>query len=137
MAKLMPEEIQIRTPYDLIGGAEIVRQVVDRFYDLMEEDAAYAELRAMHASDLAPMRQSLAGFLTAWLGGPRAWFEARPGVCMMSMHRRMTIPEAAASQWADAMHRAVTEFVSDRSVAEKMAQALASLAHAMANVPAL
>ena len=62
------------TPYDRIGGREVLRAIVNRFYDLMDEDPAYAGLRAMHAEDLAPMRQSLTGFLTGWSGGPRDWF---------------------------------------------------------------
>ena len=59
-----------RTAFDLVGGARLVRRVVDRFYDLMDADAEYAELRLLHAPDLSPMRDSLTGFLTAWLGGP-------------------------------------------------------------------
>ena len=58
------------TAYETIGGASAVRAFVDRFYDLMEGEPAYAALRALHAPDLGPMRESLAGFLTAWLGGP-------------------------------------------------------------------
>jgi len=133
----MSENVQERArPYDLVGGGEIVRQLVGRFYDLMESDPAYAELRAMHAADLSPMRDSLSGFLTAWLGGPRDWFEQRPGACMMSMHRGMSIPEATAHQWSDAMRRAVTQCVPNAVIAAKMAEALGSLAHGMANDPA-
>ena len=62
-----------------IGGTEGVRAVVERFYDLMQDDPRYAALRAMHAEDLFPVRVSLTQFLSAWLGGPRDWFEARPG----------------------------------------------------------
>lgn len=123
------------TPYDLVGGGEIVRQVVERFYDLMESEPAYEPLRAMHAADLTPMRTSLSGFLTAWLGGPRDWFEQRPGACMMSMHRGMTIPGRVARQWADAMRRAIAEKVPDPAIAARMADALGSLAEGMANVP--
>ena len=125
-----------RTPYDMVGGAEVVRTVVNRFYDLMETDPAYAELRAMHASDLTPMRNSLVGFLSAWLGGPKDWFEQRPGACMMSMHRAMVIPEATARQWSSAMTRAVTEQVPDPEIAARMGNALGSLARGMINMPA-
>lgn len=36
---------QSQTSFDLIGGARIVRQITDHFYDLMEADPAYAQLR--------------------------------------------------------------------------------------------
>ena len=123
-----------RTAYDMIGGATIVRKVVDRFYDLMDADPAYAELRALHAPDLDPMRSSLSGFLNAWLGGPRDWFEQRPGMCMMSAHRGVTIGEQTARQWADAMTKAVNEQVADAAFATKLAEALGSMALGMGGV---
>ena len=85
------------TPYDLIGGAPVIRRIVDRFYDLMDQDPAYAELRALHAPDLGPMRHSLSGFLNAWAGGPRDWFEENPGKCMMSAHKGIAIAPATAA----------------------------------------
>ena len=123
-----------RTAYDMIGGAAIVRKVVDRFYDLMDADPAYAELRALHAPDLGPMRSSLSGFLNAWLGGPRDWFEQRPGMCMMSAHRGVTITEQTARQWADAMTKAVGEHVADAAFATKLAEALGTMALGMGGV---
>ncbi|MBV1691959.1 group II truncated hemoglobin [Novosphingobium sp. G106] len=127
---------QPRTAYDLVGGRSVVRDFVDRFYDLMAADPAYAELRALHAPDLAPMRASLTDFLSAWLGGPRDWFDERPGVCMMSAHRGVAMSEAAARQWAEAMTRAVTERVPDKGLADKLAEALSSMALGMAGVEA-
>jgi hemoglobin len=108
------------TAFDQIGGATRVRAVVDAFYDLMDTDSAYARLRAIHAPDLTPMRASLAGFLTGWLGGPRDWFAARPGVCMMSLHRSMPIDAELAGQWTDAMGRALDQV----GVEPEMADAL-------------
>lgn len=109
-----------QTPFEQIGGAERVKAVVEAFYDLMDADPAYARLRAIHAPDLAPMRASLAGFLTGWLGGPRDWFAERPGVCMMSLHRSMPIDAELSRQWTDAMGRALDQV----GVEPEMAQAL-------------
>ena len=83
--------------------------MVERFYDLMDADPAYADLRAMHAADLGPMRASLAGFLSGWAGGPRDWFDANPGKCMMSMHSGFTITRETALQWVQAMERAFAD----------------------------
>ena len=123
-----------RTAYDLLGGKPVVRRLVDRFYDLMETDPAFGELRALHAPDLAPMRDSLTDFLVAWLGGPRDWFEQRPGICMMSAHRNVAITESSARQWAEAMTRAIADSVDDRALADRMAQALSSMALGMGGV---
>lgn len=129
----MPE-----TPYDQIGGGERVAAIVRRFYDLMDEDPNYAGLRAMHAADLAPMRASLTGFLTAWLGGPRDWFTQRPGTCVMSMHRAMPITPDLARQWIEAMERAVAaDPCISPEMAETISQALGRMGRAMARPPAL
>ncbi len=109
-----------------------MQAIADRFYDLMEADPAYAELRAIHAADLAPMRAALPSFLAGWAGGPRDWFEANPGKCMVSMHAPFPIDHRTAGQWADAMRRAIAQApVADRDVAEAMADVLARMAHGM------
>lgn len=110
-----------------------MRAITDRFYDLMEQDSAYAALRAMHAPDLAAMRDSLPQFLMGWAGDPRDWFEANPGKCMMGAHAGFAISGETAGQWADAMRRAIADAaVADREIAEAMAQILERMALGMA-----
>jgi hypothetical protein len=38
------------TPFEGIGGEARVQALVDRFYDLMDLEPGYAELRAVHGS---------------------------------------------------------------------------------------
>jgi hemoglobin len=121
-----------RTPFDLVGGIDVVAEIVERFYDLLEQDPAYAELRALHAPDLAPMRKSLTGFLAARLGGPRTWFEEHPGLCMMSAHRGVTMTPETGRQWAEAMTRAIQQSPVEPGLGAKMAEALSGLALNMA-----
>ena len=121
------------SPYDRIGGLAGLRRITDRFYDLMDEDPAYAALRAMHAPDLTEMRASLPLFLAGWSGGPRDWWEANPGKCMMSMHAPFAIDKDIAEQWADAMRRAVSDSApADEAIAEALADVLSKMALGMA-----
>jgi hemoglobin len=120
------------TPFDLVGGRAGVRKIVDRFYDLMEADPEYEALRALHAADLSPMRDSLSDFLMAWLGGPRDWFVQRPGACIMSAHRQIRIDKAVASQWIAAMDCAIAEGPVPPALGTRMSEALAGMARAMA-----
>lgn len=120
------------TPYERLGGHDTLRAIVDRFYDLMDEDPAYAELRAMHAPDLDPMRDSLTGFFAGWSGGPRDWFEG--GKCVMSLHRPLAITAETGRQWMDAMRRAIDETVggNDPEIAKAMTDVLQQMATGMA-----
>ena len=121
------------TPYEALGGAPVITRIVERFYDLMESEAEYTELRAMHAADLAPMRQSLAGWLSAWAGGPKDWFEQNPGKCVMSAHRGLGVGKETARQWVHAMQRAITECGPDnRGLGQMMSERLTMMAHGMA-----
>lgn len=121
------------SPYERIGGIAVLRQITERFYDLMDQDPAYAALRAMHAPDLAPMRESLPNFLAGWAGGPRQWFDANPGKCMMSMHKPFAITRETAGQWADAMRRAIADVApTDGEIAGALSDVLAQMATGMA-----
>lgn len=125
-------ETTSNTPFYKLGGHETMQAICNRFYDLMDSDPAYADLRAMHAPDLAKMKSSLAGFLAGWAGGPRDWFEANPGKCMMSAHKPFTITKAVAGQWADAMKRAIAEVApEDTKLAEAMGEVLSDMAIGM------
>lgn len=128
------------TPFAIIGGDAAIGGIVDRFYDLMERDPAYAALRAMHQPELAPMRRSLKGFLAAWTGGPRDWFaDARPGgSCLFSLHAAMAIDAAVAAQWAEAMTRAIDGQAGidariDAGIAALMKARLVAMTGAMVN----
>lgn len=127
------EQVARKTPYERLGGREVFMAIANRFYDLMVSDPAYADLRAMHGQDLAPMRESLAGFLIGWSGGPRDWFAS--GKCMMSLHRGLPIARHTADQWAQAMARAIADVApADKVMADAMAGVLEEIAGSMVPV---
>lgn len=120
------------TPYEALGGSDVIDRIVDRFYDLMDTDPVYAELRAIHAEDLGPVQAGLKQFLAAWTGGPKNWFDQ--GKCVMSLHRAFPISAEIGEQWADAMARAIAE---QRDIAQDLSEAmqirLTQMARAMVN----
>lgn len=124
------------TPYEIAGGAEVVEAIVARFYDLMDTDPAYADLRAIHANDLGPVKEGLAQFLKAWMGGPKDWFGQ--GKCVMSLHREFPISASMGRQWADAMQQAIADQVNMNSdLANAMSERLSQMARAMVNQQAM
>lgn len=120
------------SPFARIGGRAALQRITDCFYDLMERDQAYAQLRAMHAPDLGPMRASLPAFLAGWSGGPRDWWDSNPGRCMMSVHKPFAIDGTTAGQWADAMRRAIAQAaLPDPEIADALADVLSRMALGM------
>jgi hemoglobin len=95
------------TPFLLLGGAEGVRRLADAFYNVMEREPAFAALRAIHAADLAPMRERLADWLVQWMGGPRLYAEKHPKRgCIVSAHAAFPIDQRLADQWMACMRQA-------------------------------
>jgi hemoglobin len=118
-------------PYELVGGADGVRRLANAFYDAMDRNPDYAALRKMHEPDLGPMREALAGYLSAWLGGPHDWIEKRGGFCIMSRHAAMDITDKTAGQWMDAMREAMRDVGIEPELAKTIDQALSRMADAM------
>ena len=98
-----------QTPYALLGGAAAVRALVDRFYDLMDLEPQYAELRALHAPDLAHAREKLHLFLSGWLGGPSLYIERHGHPMLRARHLPFPIGIRERDQWTACMEQAMVE----------------------------
>jgi hemoglobin len=97
------------TPFEWIGGEARVRALVDRFYDLMDIEPGYRELRAAHGSTLDDARQKLHWFLCGWLGGP-SHYEERFGHPRLRMrHMPFAIGIVERDQWLACMNQAMGE----------------------------
>lgn len=119
------------SPFERFGGPVAVRTLVDQFYDLMHCDPAFARLRAIHAPDLTPMRQSLTGFLTGWMGGPRDWFGQ--GKCVMSAHSAIPIDSGLRDEWLAAMRAALAQAPIETDLRTLLDDGFARAAGAMVN----
>lgn len=102
------QQVQV-TPYDLIGGGEGLRRLVNRFYDVMDQDPAAAGIRRMHAPDLTPMREKLFDWLGEWMGGPARYRERPDRTCMMSAHMSYAIGGDERDQWMHCMRQALAD----------------------------
>jgi hemoglobin len=97
------------TPFEWIGGEARVQALVDRFYDLMDLEPGYAELRAVHGSVLDDARQKLFWFLCGWLGGPQ-YYTARFGhPRLKARHMPFKVGVVERDQWLACMDQAMTE----------------------------
>ena len=121
------------TPFEWMGGESKVRQLVDRFYDLMDLEPQYELLRAVHGSTLDDARDKLFWFLCGWLGGP-SYFEDRFGHPRLRMrHMPFSIGIAERDQWLACMDQAMTEVGVDPALHERLNQSFFQTADWMRN----
>ncbi len=97
------EKLQGPLPYELIGGAEKLRELVDRFYDLMDLEAEFAGIRAMHPTPLDSSRDKLYWFLSGWMGGPSMYIERFGHPRLRARHLPYAIATDERDQWLRCM----------------------------------
>lgn len=108
------------TPFEQLGGEPGVRALVDRFYDLMDTDARFAEVRRMHPTSLEGSRNKLHWFLCGWLGGPQLYVQRHGHPRLRARHLPFSIGLAERDQWLACMLQAML----DRGIAEPLRERL-------------
>ena len=121
------------TPFEWIGGEDKVREMVDRFYDLMDLEPAYADLRAAHGTELARARQNLFWFLCGWLGGPQHYTERFGHPRLRMRHMPFTIGIKERDQWVACMDHAMGESAIDPKLRERLKESFFQTADWMRN----
>jgi len=97
------------TPFEWIGGEARVRALTERFYDLMDLESGYAELRAAHGPDLHNARERLFMFLCGWLGGPSYYTDQFGHPRLRMRHMPFAIGIKERDQWVACMDQAMGE----------------------------
>lgn len=123
------------TPYEAVGGDAGVRALVDRFYDLMELDPAYAGIRGLHPERLAGSREKLYLFLSGWLGGPPLYVERHGHPRLRARHLPFAIASAERDLWLACMRRALADTGIEAGLAQALMQAFHGTADWMRNRP--
>jgi hemoglobin len=119
------------TPYEAVGGDEVLRGVVDRFYDII--DAEVPTLRAMLPADDRVSRDKLHAYLVEWTGGPARYTPSRGHPRMRMRHMPFAIGEEEVASWLDAMGRALDDNDVEGPVRRFLDDRLTALAHHMRN----
>ena len=97
------------TPFQLIGGEQPVRALVDCFYDHMDQDEAFKVIRDLHPPDLTESREKLFLFLCGWLGGPQYYLEKHGHPRLRMRHAPFAIGALERDQWLGCMAIAMDE----------------------------
>ncbi len=121
------------TPFLRLGGEAGVRTLVDRFYDLMDLETGFAELRALHPADLAGSRDKLFWFLCGWLGGPSHYTDRFGHPMLRARHMPYRIGLLERDQWMACMLQALQDLDVDTGLAQRLAESFFGTADWMRN----
>ena len=121
------------TPFERLGGEPAVRALVDRFYDLMDFETAFAGIRALHPSELSGSRDKLHWFLCGWLGGPNHYIERFGHPMLRARHLPFAIGIAERDQWLGCMVQAMDEQGVEAGLATRLAESFFGTADWMRN----
>jgi len=106
------------TPFALMGGAERVRALVERFYDIMSDHEP--ELARLHRCTPEGRverysRDRFALFLIGWLGGPQDYVAQHGHPRLGMRHARVPVDIAMRDAWLRCMTAAMDgEQIGDR-----------------------
>jgi hemoglobin len=98
------------TPFALLGGAERVRALVEKFYDVMSErEPVLARLHPCDADGKVARvpRDRFALFLIGWLGGPDDYVEQFGHPRLRMRHGRVPVDTAMRDAWLRSMTAAM------------------------------
>ncbi|MFT5679198.1 MAG: hemoglobin [Myxococcota bacterium] len=127
----------MKTVFEQMGGEDGIRQLVDRFYVLMDTLPEAATIRAMHPADLTESREKFSLFLFGWSGGPPAYVEKYGHPRLRGRHMPFAVDDDAAAAWMRCMGLALEERsrdgVMDAAVAKGLFDAFFRIASHMRN----
>ena len=126
------------TPYLLLGGADAVKILVERFYDIMSDtEPALARLHPCTPDGRVARepRDRFAMFLIGWLGGPEDYIRQHGHPRLRMRHARVVVDVAMRDAWLRCMQAAMTERGVTGEVRAFLDARFAEVADFMRNAP--
>jgi hemoglobin len=127
------DEPQQPSAFELIGGDTKVRELVDRFYDLMDLEPEFAGIRALHPASLDGSRDKLYWFLSGWLGGPSLYIERFGHPRLRARHLPYAIASGERDQWLRCMAWAMQDVGVPETLQQRLMQSFYQTADWMRN----
>jgi hemoglobin len=125
------------TPYALLGGADAVRALVERFYEIMSDrEVALARLHPCTPEGRVARgsRDRFAQFLVFWLGGPDDYVREHGHPRLRMRHGRVAVDVAMRDAWLRCMTAAMDERGVSGHVRQFLDARFAEVADFMRNV---
>ncbi len=123
----------LETHYERLGGAEVLRRLVHRFYQLMDELPEAWDTRKLHGESLQGSEDKLFMFLSGWTGGPQLYVEQYGHPMLRARHLPFPIGIAERDQWLMCMDMALTEVVENEVLRRDLSAAMHKVGDHMRN----
>ncbi len=121
------------TPFERLGRETGVRALVDRFYDLMDLEPAFAGIRRLHPGTLEGSRDKLYWYLCGWLGGPALYTSRFGHPRLRARHLPYAIGLGERDQWMACMVQALGDTAVEPALAERLTESFFGTADWMRN----
>ena len=119
--------------YTAIGGEAVVRQIVRRFYELMDTLPEAKACRAVHPPSLAGSELKLFEYLSGWLGGPQLYVAKYGHPMLRRRHFVASIGPEEISGWLLCFETALAENVQQPALRDAILRPVRQLAIHMHN----
>ncbi|PRC93167.1 group II truncated hemoglobin [Solimicrobium silvestre] len=129
----MTQHSDSSTLYEQIGGAEKLRELVDRFYDLMSLEADFNGILKLHPTPLSGSRDKLFWFLSGWMGGPDLYIEQFGHPRLRARHLPYQIGISERNQWLICMCTAMQDMQIEEKLRDRLLQSFYETADWMRN----
>ena len=120
--------------FTVIGGEAAIHALVERFYDLMDLEPGFQELRAAHGTDLVSAREKLHWFLCGWMGGPQHYTERFGHPRLRARHMPFQIGIQERDQWLACMDQAMGEVQVHAALRARLQESFFQTADWMRNI---
>jgi hemoglobin len=127
----------MNSPFQELGGREVVSRLVERFYDLMEQtEPALAALHEIDAQGKISRRNRdrFGLFLLGWLGGPDDYVQQNGHPRLRMRHGRELVDTAMRDAWLRCMYAALDDQGVSATLQGFLRQRFAEVADFMRNV---
>lgn len=121
------------TLYAAIGGEAAVRQLVKRFYALMDMLPEAKACRDVHPPSLEGSEEKLFEYLSGWLGGPQLYVAKHGHPMLRRRHFVAPIGPEERDGWLVCFEQALAETVANPALRNAILQPVRRLADHMQN----
>lgn len=125
----------MKSPYEEIGGEVVIRQIVKKFYELMDHLPQAKTVRDMHPENIQISEDKLFMFLSGWLGGPQLYQEKHGHPMLRARHLPFKIGKAERDIWVGCMTMAFDEVGVQEPIRSELLKSLLRVADHMRNQP--